>query len=270
MACCATSTRETAAAAGGSAGAADRLQLSGPLCGGGGSAADWRRPTASWPMAPGLEAASAIRRCRWRTLIEINALTLDGADGPQLTRALVAGRRALLAEAQVRDLAQRWFGALEALVRHAAQPGAGGRTPVRPAAGGADAGRDRAAGAALSGGSRTSCRCRRCRRGCCSTRCTTRRRPTSTRCSSSSSWRARSTAALLQAAVQALVRPACEPAGGFQHEELSRPVQVIVPRAAVPWRCIDLSVLGRASGSAAGRRPATQDRASGSIWPRRR
>ena len=29
----------------------------------------------------------------------------------------------------MRDLAQRWFRALEALVRHAAQPDAGGRTP---------------------------------------------------------------------------------------------------------------------------------------------
>ena len=36
---------------------------------------------------------------------------------------------ALLTEAAVRDLAERWFAALEALVRHAAAPGAGGRTP---------------------------------------------------------------------------------------------------------------------------------------------
>ncbi|MGA8611970.1 MAG: hypothetical protein WB760_09700, partial [Xanthobacteraceae bacterium] len=36
---------------------------------------------------------------------------------------------ALIGEAEVRALAQGWFQALEALVRHAAQPGAGGRTP---------------------------------------------------------------------------------------------------------------------------------------------
>ena len=36
---------------------------------------------------------------------------------------------ALIGEDEVRDLAQSWFEALEALVRHAAQPGAGGRTP---------------------------------------------------------------------------------------------------------------------------------------------
>src|SRR6185312_834180 len=35
----------------------------------------------------------------------------------------------LIAEAEVRALAQAWFQALEALVQHAAQPGAGGRTP---------------------------------------------------------------------------------------------------------------------------------------------
>ena len=36
---------------------------------------------------------------------------------------------ALLSDQEVRDLAQRWFQALEALVRHVAQPEAGGRTP---------------------------------------------------------------------------------------------------------------------------------------------
>jgi non-ribosomal peptide synthase protein (TIGR01720 family) len=34
-----------------------------------------------------------------------------------------------VSEAEVRDLAQRWFAALEALVRHADAPDAGGRSP---------------------------------------------------------------------------------------------------------------------------------------------
>ena len=72
--------------------------------------------------------AAAIRRCRWRIVIEINALTLDGADGPTLT-ANWTWAAALLDEAAVRDLAATWFRALTALVRHAAQPGAGGRSP---------------------------------------------------------------------------------------------------------------------------------------------
>ena len=78
-------------------------------------------------------------------VIEINALTLDGADGPRLTANWIwAG--ALLDEAAVRDLAETWFGALTALMRHAAQPGAGGRSPSDLRAGRSDAGRDRAAG----------------------------------------------------------------------------------------------------------------------------
>ena len=56
-------------------------------------------------------------------------------------------------------------------------PARAGRSPSDSAAGCADAGRDRAAGEPLSARSRTSCRCRRCRRGCCSTRCTTRAGP---------------------------------------------------------------------------------------------
>ena len=34
---------------------------------------------------------------------------------------------------------------------------------------------------------------------------------------------------------------------GFQHENLSRPVQIIVPRVEVPWRSIDLSLLDEAA-----------------------
>ena len=60
--------------------------------------------------------------------IEIDALTLDGADGPGLT-ANWRFAPALLDEAEVRDLAESWFRALTALVRHASRPGAGGRTP---------------------------------------------------------------------------------------------------------------------------------------------
>src|SRR5262249_13426371 len=60
--------------------------------------------------------------------LEINALTLDGADGPTLT-ANWSWAPALVSEAEVRDLAECWFAALSALVRHADAPGAGGRTP---------------------------------------------------------------------------------------------------------------------------------------------
>src|SRR5262249_10496131 len=59
---------------------------------------------------------------------EGEALTLDGAQGAELT-AHWSWAPALVTEAEVRDLAQRWFLALEGLVGHAALPEAGGRSP---------------------------------------------------------------------------------------------------------------------------------------------
>src|SRR5262249_59757375 len=60
--------------------------------------------------------------------LEVNALTLDGAQGAELT-AHWSWAPTLVTEAEVRDLAQRWFLALEGLVGHAALPAAGGRRP---------------------------------------------------------------------------------------------------------------------------------------------
>ena len=88
----------------------------------------------------------------------------------------------------------------------------------RPAAGGADAGRDRAAGARSIRSSRTSCRCRRCRRGCCSMRFMMRRRPTSTRCSWCFRCRAGSMSDALKAAAQALLERHASLRAGFRHE----------------------------------------------------
>ena len=59
---------------------------------------------------------------------EVNALALDAADGATLT-AIWSFAPALLDEEAVRDLAERWFGVLAALVRHTERPGAGGRSP---------------------------------------------------------------------------------------------------------------------------------------------
>ena len=47
--------------------------------------------------------------------------------------------------------------------------------------------------------------------------------------------------ALLQASLQAVVGRHASLRAGFRHEHLSRPVQVVLPRVAVPWRLIDLS-----------------------------
>ena len=52
--------------------------------------------------------------------------------------------------------------------------------------------------------------------------------------------------AALQAAVQALIDRHASLRAGFQHENLSRPVQIIVPHLAAPWHRIDLSLLDAA------------------------
>ena len=53
---------------------------------------------------------------------------LDSAEGPTL-RATWTWATALFSDEEARDLAQGWYRALGALVRHVEQPGAGGRSP---------------------------------------------------------------------------------------------------------------------------------------------
>ncbi|MGX7673493.1 amino acid adenylation domain-containing protein [Plantactinospora sp. DSM 117369] len=60
--------------------------------------------------------------------LEVNAFTEDRPDGPGLG-VTWAWPATLLGEADVAELAQGWFAALDALVRHAARPGAGGPSP---------------------------------------------------------------------------------------------------------------------------------------------
>src|SRR5712692_4907050 len=52
--------------------------------------------------------------------------------------------------------------------------------------------------------------------------------------------------AALGAAAQALLARHASLRAGFRHEKLSRPVQVVVPQVAAPWRSIDLSLLDEA------------------------
>ena len=133
---------------------------------------------------------------------------------------------------------------------------------VRSAAGRALAGGDRAAGEPVSAASRTCCRCRRCRKACCSTRFMMRRRRTSIRCSWSSISRVRSRAARWKPRRRRCwrVTPACGPASA--HQELSRPVQVIVAQAAAPWRHGRSVFVGRGGAPGGAARVAAQDRAA--------
>jgi len=85
--------------------------------------ADWGRAAEAVRLGDGGDAAMPLAHC-----LEVNALTLDGAQGGELT-AHWSWAAALVTEAEVRDLAQRWFLALEGLVGHAQAAGAGGRSP---------------------------------------------------------------------------------------------------------------------------------------------
>ncbi|PWS52507.1 peptide synthetase [Streptomyces sp. FT05W] len=60
--------------------------------------------------------------------IEVNAATVDRADGPVL-RATWTWADSVVSEADTRELADGWFRMLRALVAHAREPGAGGLTP---------------------------------------------------------------------------------------------------------------------------------------------
>ena len=153
---------------------------------------------------------------------------------------------ALLAEAEVRALAQGWFAALEALVRHAAQPGAGGRTP-------SDVPLVSLSQAEIE---RLEERYPRIedilplsplQEGCCSMRFMMRRDLTSTRFNYARAGRtARCRRSSRQRCRRCWQRHASLRAG-FRHENLSRPVQIIVSSLALPWRSIDLSALDAAA-----------------------
>ena len=86
-------------------------------------AADWQIAPEAEALGGGIDPDMPLAH-----ILEVNALTLEQSDGPELS-ATWSWPSALLSEEAVRDLAQGWFGALEALVGYAAQPGAGGHTP---------------------------------------------------------------------------------------------------------------------------------------------
>ena len=78
--------------------------------------------------------------------------------------------------------------------------------------------------------------------------------------------------AVLEASLQAVVgRHASLRCWRSGMSGLSRPVQVVLPRVAVPWRLIDLSgSMRRPSSGAASEIARARTAWSGSIWRRRR
>src|SRR5882724_1228112 len=88
-----------------------------------GGSGDWSLATELEAFGGGGDAQMPLRHA-----LEVNAITLDEAQGPQLAvRWSWAG--GVLTETQVADLAQSWLEALAALVEHAERPDAGGLTP---------------------------------------------------------------------------------------------------------------------------------------------
>ncbi|MGC9501628.1 amino acid adenylation domain-containing protein, partial [Streptomyces sp. WG7] len=83
------------------------------------SGADWS-PVAQ-PGGPGADPATPLAHA-----LDINAVTVDGADGPVLS-ATFAWAGELFDEAEVRELAERWLRVLETLA--GTDAGAGGHTP---------------------------------------------------------------------------------------------------------------------------------------------
>ncbi|WP_370422149.1 non-ribosomal peptide synthase/polyketide synthase [Streptomyces sp. QH1-20] len=87
--------------------------------------------SAAWAPAP--EADSGISGgsdddMRLKYAIALSAAAVDGPDGPRLS-ADWAWPEGLFDEDEIRDVAETWFRALEAIVAHAEGPDAGGLTP---------------------------------------------------------------------------------------------------------------------------------------------
>ncbi|MFB7474170.1 non-ribosomal peptide synthase/polyketide synthase [Kitasatospora sp. NPDC056184] len=80
-----------------------------------------------WALVPGLGAADA-PEAPLAHLVEVNAATHQGPDGPELV-ATWTWARGLVDDDEVRRLAALWFEALRGIATRAALPGAGGRTP---------------------------------------------------------------------------------------------------------------------------------------------
>ena len=177
--------------------------------------------------------------------LEVNALTLDGAAGARL-RVTWGWAPALLDEAAVRDLARGWFAVLTALVRHVAQPGAGGRTPSDlPLVALSAAEIERLEGSypqiedilPLSP----------LQEGLLFHTLFDAQGPDIYTVQIVFDLEGPLQSDVLRAAADALLQRHASLRAAFQHENLNRPVQIIVPVARVPWRSIDLSVLDDAS-----------------------
>jgi amino acid adenylation domain-containing protein/non-ribosomal peptide synthase protein (TIGR01720 family) len=87
------------------------------------SAGDWSLDTSAARLSSGVDPARPLSH-----LVEVNALSIDGPDGPCLS-ASWRWPDAALDERDIANLAEGWRLALESLATHARNPVAGGHTP---------------------------------------------------------------------------------------------------------------------------------------------
>ena len=202
-------------------------------------AADWGGAPEAVTLGSGGDPAMPLAH-----VLEVNALTLDGRGGRGAERQLVVGACSAVRGGGPRPGAAL-VPALEALVRHVAQPEAGGRTPSDLPL------------LALSQAEIERLEQRYPRiedilplsplqEGLLFHALYDAQAPDVYTVQLVLSLQGPLDAAALQAAVQALIERHASLRAGFQHESLSRPVQIIVPHLAAPWHRIDLSLLDAA------------------------
>ena len=176
--------------------------------------------------------------------LEVNAVTLEERDGPQLS-ATWSWSGALLSEEAVSDLARGWFGALEALVRHTAKPGAGGHTPSDlPLVSVSQAEIDR-----LEAGYpklEDVLPLSPLQEGLLFHALYDTQGPDLYTVQVVLGLEGPLDSDALRVAAEALLERHANLRASFVHDGLSRPVQVIVPEVALPWCEVDLSGLGPA------------------------
>ena len=191
--------------------------------------------------------------------LEVNALTLDGADGARLS-AHWSWAPALLPEGEVEELARGWFAALAALVRHAGAPGAGGRSPSDLPL------------VALTQGEieRLERRYRQLedilplsplQEGLLFHALYDVQAPDVYTAQTVLGLEGPLDRVVLETSLRALLGRHASLRAVFQHDDLSRPVQIIVLGDAPPWRSIDLSLLDAAERRQRCEELLAQDRA---------
>jgi non-ribosomal peptide synthase protein (TIGR01720 family) len=201
-----------------------------------GADGDWAPTGAGTGLGGGADPAMPLAH-----LVEVNALTVDGPQGPCLSATWTwAGAR--LDEREVRALAEAWRRAMEALARHVERPGAGGHTPsdfplvtlsqeqMEQLEASCPALEDILPLSPFAGGVAVP-------------RAVRRHGPDVYNVQIVVELEGVLDAGRLHAAAQALLHRHANLLASIRHEGLERPVQVIPRQVEVPWREVDLSPL---------------------------